>query len=264
MSHRGLTRALSWTFVFLASTLSPEAAFAGRLEPAADSPGWMHLGADVLLVLHIAGGAIGIASGTIASLSKKGARVHRISGWIFFVSMATCYVIAAGVAPFLEEGWRTNTVAAVFSLYLLLSGVRAARVRCVTSGLEAQLGLLLAGSVTALGMLFAIQGAQDPTGTLDGSPPQAFITFILGGLAATADEARLLRRGELRGRARLARHIWRMCASFFYASGSFFLGQPQVFPAWFNATPLPSLLAFFPLFVMVWFLWDYRPRASAA
>jgi len=258
VSRPGTSRTSSWMFLFFAMTLWPATAGAGRLEPAADSPAWMHLGADLLLVLHIAGGAIGIISGAVASLSKKGARVHRASGWVFFISMATCYVVAAGVAPFLDEGWRTNTVAAVFSLYLLLSGVRAARVKKLKGGLEARIGVLIAGSVFGIGVLFAIQGASHPTGTLDGSPPEAFITFIVGGLAATVDEVRLLRRGELRGRSRLVRHIWRMCASYFYASGSFFLGQPQVFPGWFNATPLPSLLAFFPLLVMAWYLWVYR------
>lgn len=52
-----------------------------------------------------------------------------------------------------------------------------------------------------------------------------------------------------------------MCSSFFLASGSLFLGQPQVFPAWFNASPLPFLLAFAPIMALVY--WMAKTRLSA-
>jgi hypothetical protein len=37
--------------------------------------------------------------------------------------------------------------------------------------------------------------------------------------------------------------------SIFIASGSLVFGQPQVFPTWFNQSPLPDLLSFAPLLV---------------
>jgi hypothetical protein len=259
-----MLRIAQLAFIVLAPLHAASVASAETLQPSADAPAWAYLGVDLLLFLHIGGGALGIASGVVASLSRKGAQVHRIAGRVFFLSMATCYLIAAGIAPFLVDEQRTNTVAAVFALYLLFTGVQAARVRTIRSGFAAQFGLLVAGSVTGLGILFAVQGANHPTGTLDGSPPEAFITFIIGGVAATVGEVRLLIGKQLSGRSRVVRHLWRMCASFFYASGSFFVGQPQVFPDWFNETPLPSLFAFFPLLVMLASLWAYRRRRRGA
>ena len=97
-------------------------------------------------------------------------------------------------------------------------------------------------------------GAASPTGTVDGSPPQAFILFAVAGSAAAAGELNVILRRGLSGAARIARHLWRMCFSWFIAAGSLFLGQPQVFPDWFNASPLPVLLAFTPLIAMVTWL----------
>jgi hypothetical protein len=38
-------------------------------------------------ILHIGAGAIGLASGTVAALARKGGRVHRRAGTVFVISM---------------------------------------------------------------------------------------------------------------------------------------------------------------------------------
>jgi hypothetical protein len=40
----------------------------------------------------------------------------------------------------------------------------------------------------------------------------------------------MIARGGVFGAARIARHLWRMCAALYIAVMSFFLGQSQVFP----------------------------------
>lgn len=128
------------------------------------------------------------------------------------------------------------------------------------------LGLAIALTIATLGFYFMYLGANSPTGIADGSPPQAFFIFALAGSAAAAGDLKLILRRRISGPARLARHLWRMCFSLFLASGSLFLGQPQVFPIWFNASPLPFVLAFAPLVAMVvWLaLVRRRPRARMA
>ena len=245
------------TLVSLTATVALMSLFASAqaatLEVDPDAPAWAHLGADALLYSHIAGGAIGLLTGVIAVLSRKGALVHRSAGKLFLVAMFVAYLIGAGVAPFLHEGQRPNFVAGILALYLLISGWRTVRKPVIEAGSGAIIGLIIASSITALGFYFRHLGAKSPTGTIDGSPPQAFILFAaLGSFAATGDLHLVLRR-RLSGSARLARHLWRMCASFFIAAGSLFLGQPQVFPDWFNASPAPFLFAFAPLLAMgIW------------
>lgn len=218
------------------------------------APRWMHWGAWSILALHIAGGAVGIVSGLIASGARKGRKLHRISGTLFFRAMFISYVIAAVVSPLMTTGQRPNFVAGVLALYLLLSGVSAARRRNFTASYVERLGLFAALFVTGMGVWFAAIGLHSASGTVDGSPPQAFLIFVLFGAIAIYGELRVLVKKKLSEVERQRRHLWRMCASFFIASGSLFLGQSQLFPNWFNESILPSLLAFTPLMVMIYFI----------
>ncbi len=68
----------------VAVALLPSIALADTLQARPDDPAWMHLGADALLSAHIAGGAIGMVTGGVALASRKGQRVHRAAGSVFF------------------------------------------------------------------------------------------------------------------------------------------------------------------------------------
>ncbi len=229
-------------------------AWGDTLQVPDDAPSWVHFGATALLLLHIGGGVVGIVSGAIASTVRKGRKAHKISGRVFFGGMLVAYVIAAVVAPFIASGQRPNFVAGILALYLLLWGVSAAWRRNFQASLWEKVGLAAALFVTAMGGWFAYTAAQSPSGTVDGSPPQAFVVFVVLGLAAVVGEIRVLIRGALSNVERQKRHLWRMCGSFFIAAGSLFFGQPQVFPVWFNESLLPDLLSFAPLFVMIYWL----------
>jgi len=42
-----------------------------------------------VLVLHISGGSVGLLSGAVALISRKGSRPHKIAGNVFFITMLT-------------------------------------------------------------------------------------------------------------------------------------------------------------------------------
>ena len=90
------------------------------------------------------------------------------------------------MAPFLQTGQRPNFVAGVMALYLLISGTMAARRRDATAGAAEVIGLIVALAITAAGLTFMRMGAASPTGTVDGSPPQAFLLFTVAGVFAAA------------------------------------------------------------------------------
>jgi hypothetical protein len=96
--------------------------------------------------------------------------------------------------------------------------------------------------------------SDSPTGTIDESPPQAFVLFVVAGSLAFIGDLRVLIGKTLTNIQRTIRHLWRMCFSFFIASGSFFFGQASFFPDWFNASILPLALGFFPFFILLIFL----------
>lgn len=253
----------------VAAALLPSIALADTLQARPGDPAWMHLGANALLWAHIAGGAIGMVTGVVALASRKGQRVHRAAGTVFFVAMFAAYAIGAGVAPFLETGQRPNFVAGIMALYLLVSGAMAARRRDAKAGVPEVIGLIVALSITAAGVIFMRMGAASPSGTVDGSPPPAFLLFTIAGIFAAAGELNMLLRKQLSNVSRIARHLWRMCFSLFIASGSFFLGQMQVFPEAIQDSVLLPVLALAPLPVMLFWLGkvrfdDWRRRRAKA
>jgi hypothetical protein len=81
------------------------------------------------------------------------------------------------------------------------------------------------------------------------------LVALLGGLG----DRRMLQAGGVEGRARLKRHLWRMCTALFVAAGSFFLGPVQRIPEPLRGAPF----RFIPLLVlltMVYWLWRYRRK----
>lgn len=235
-------------------------ASATKLEVDAAAPLWMHIGAGVLLYLHIGGGALGILSGTVAIFSRKGEAIHRTAGKVFFVSMLVCYVVAVAVAPFLADGQRPNFIAGVMALYLLWTSWLAATRREPLVGVIEYAGLAVAVLIAAAGALFIHLGANDPSGTVDGSPPQAFTLFLIVGVIAALGDMHVIVRRSITGVSRISRHLWRMCMSLFIASGSFFFGQEQMLPDWLRGSLLQSIPVFLPLgAILIWLVWVRMP-----
>ncbi|WP_052691878.1 DUF2306 domain-containing protein [Teredinibacter purpureus] len=231
--------------------LLSSSASAARLTVEPDSSFFLHFGAAILLYAHIGGGAIGLLSGLIASLAPKGQKLHRFAGKIFFIAMFTSYLIGACVSPFLETEQKTNFVAAILALYLLVTGVLAAQRKTFRAGFAEKIGLIVALLITAMGVSFMVMSRQSVTGTVDGAPPQAFILFVVLGAIASVGELNVILRKTLTQRSRIIRHVWRMCLSFFIASGSLFFGQATLFPEWFNASLFPMIFGLFPIMVLI-------------
>jgi hypothetical protein len=119
-------------------------------------------------------------------------------------------------------------------------------------------GAAFALAFGVLSMIGGIEVARTATRSPDGAP--AGMIFFLGsiGLLAAAGDVRWIIRG-LSGTQRLMRHLWRMCFSFFIATGSFFLGQQQVFPKAWRGSVVWFVPALFPLVAMIFWLLRMRP-----
>ena len=201
------------------------------LQVSADSSLLIRAAATLILSVHISAGSIGLLSGAAALIFRKGSRLHRIAGNVFVVAMLTMSAIGACVAPFLPVPERASVLAGLLTFYLVLTAWTTARRRTANVGLF-DVGILCASlGITSAALIFIWMASNSPTGTLDGQPRQAFYLFvILGALAVVGDLRLLLSRG-IAGARRIARHVWRMCAALFIASGSLFLGQQQIFPS---------------------------------
>ncbi len=219
-----------------------------------DAPLWIRTAAQVLLVVHIGGGGIGLVSGTVALLARKGGKLHRGMGNVFFVSMLAMAGIGAVGALYLDD--RINSLAGFMTLYFLATGWATARRRKEGVGAFEIAALFYALAGASAAPILAWTASQTPDG---GWTPFYIFSSVIA-LAALCDLKVIVRRG-IPGAQRVARHVWRMCFALFVATLSVFLGQAEVFPAPLRESLLILVvLALSPLGFLIF--WMLRVRLS--
>ncbi len=210
-----------------------------------------------LLILHILGGSISLVAGTLAMIVRKGNRFHRLSGDVFTAAMLT--LATSGFWLAMLRSQVSNVIAAVLTFYLIASAWLAGRRRNGT-GLLDYAGLILCLSSAAGVLTLGFRAMFSGRGTDNGAP--AAMSFIFGGILmiAALGDVRVLVQGGISGRPRIVRHLWRMCVGLFIATGSFFLGQPQVFPPSLRGSIYLIVPAVLPIPLLIFWLVRVRFR----
>jgi len=183
-----------------------------------------------MLWIHVIAGLVALASGAVALYAVKGGDWHRRGGIGFTVAMLAMTGSAVIIAAYLRPNIG-NVIAGSLTGYLVVTGWLAVK-RSVAETRALLFGLMLVAfsagfSALALGGVAAAR----PNGAIDGIPAPAFYMFATVGIGAGLLDLRLLIAGEIRGKQRLARHLWRMGYAMWIATLSFFLGQADEFPA---------------------------------
>ena len=80
---------------------------------------------QILIYIHAAFGGIALLAGFIATLAKKGSRIHKKSGLIFFYAMMVSGIVAMFVALMPNHKSPFLFAVGIFSLYFVLTGKRA-------------------------------------------------------------------------------------------------------------------------------------------
>jgi uncharacterized membrane protein len=205
-----------------------------------------------LLALHIAAGIMGLLSGTAAMVFRKGSRRHGLAGDVFVVSMLTMAACAVWLAILKHQPG--NVVGGVFTFYLVATAWMTARRRNGSTSLFDWAALmipLLGGTIL---WISGVELARSHVTATDGVP--VGIRFFMGSvmLLAAAGDLRMMVGGAVTGGRRIVRHLWRMCFGLFIATGSFFLGQQQVFPVFVRGSNVLFVLAILPLVLMIFWL----------
>jgi hypothetical protein len=222
------------------------------LPVGAESPWLVQAAAATILFAHIAGGTVGMISGTMALAFRKGGRAHILAGNVFFVAMLVMAGIGGFVAPFLvtAEGNPKlfDSAAGFFTCYLVVTSWLTVRRKAGTIG-RAEVAAFVFASSLAAAIVLVGRTRGDATGY-----------YGLGGiiaLAAALDLKVILNRG-IAGGPRIARHLWRMCLALFVAVGSFFLGQQRQMPEFMQGSPWLSVPPLAVLAAMVFWLLKLR------
>ena len=221
-----------------------------------------------LLPVHISAGVVAILSGTAAMSFRKGSSRHALAGKVFVAAMQTLGASAVYLA--LMKDQMSNVLGGTFAFYLVATGWATARRGDGETGIFDWVALLIP-SLVGIGLwilgLGVVYGHAKPA---NGVPLGMY--FFMGSvmLLAAAGDIRMLVRGGVFGAKRIVRHLWRMCFGLFIATGSFFLGQQQVFPAWLRGSPALFIPALLPLVLLifwvfrVWFSSTYRNKPATA
>jgi hypothetical protein len=205
-----------------------------------------------ILILHISAGIAGLLSGTAAMSFRKGSHRHRVSGDVFVVSMLIMGACGSYLA--LMKHQMNNVFGGLLTFYLVTTAWLAGRRRDEGTSVFDWGALLMALAIGASLLTLGIRVANGQGDPQAGVPIGMY--FFMGSvpLLAAAGDIRMLVRGGISGRQRLVRHLWRMCFGLFIATGSFFLGQQQVFPAWLRRTNILFVPAILPLILLIFWL----------
>lgn len=214
-----------------------------------------------LLVLHISGGMIGLLSGAVAVIYRKGSRGHRQAGNVFVASMLVMAAAASCLAYMKQQ--TGNFYGGLLAFYMVATAWATARrgENERPTGVLDWIAFLFAMAIGSIGLIRGVQEAAGTRATPSGVPVfmDIFMSSVI--LLAGLGDLRMLVRG-ISGRQRIARHLWRMCFGWFIATGSFFLGQQQVFPAAWRGSPAFLVPALLPLVLLIF--WMIRVRFAKA
>jgi len=183
-----------------------------------------------LLLLHVCGAVVGLLSGFLAMLFRKGSGLHAAAGSVFFISMMCMSSSAAVIAAFIRPN-AANFLVGVLTFYLVSTAWVAARRRDGKPGLFDWGALSLVAADGICGVIWGLQAAGGPRGLKDGMP--AALYFIFGSIALlhASSDIRMIRRGGVVGAKRIARHLWRMSFALLITTFSLFPGQAKLFSA---------------------------------
>lgn len=215
--------------------------------------------------LHIGAGTIALFAGVVALSAAKGGTLHRRAGTIFVIAMLTMALFADYLAV-VRPDQLPNLLVGTFTFYLIVTAW------LTVSRPEGQHGWIEKAAFAVILCLFlpflllSFQLATGMTPFLKSATPfrgpvliALYVFTAVIGIAVFTD-LKVLVAGGIRGRARIERHLWRMCLGLAMAAGSAFTnGFPRLLPP---GVHMPLLALFMPQFIVigVLFFWLIRVR----
>lgn len=196
-----------------------------------------------ILTAHVAGGVLGLLSGLVAVLARKGARLHRAAGAVFIAALPVNGATAAALGVLHADAG--DVFGGLTTVYLVATAWLAVRRKARRTSLG-EIAACLAALAAAALILLGPALAGEPDTALS---PADYGAAGFYGFLGLADLSVILR-GGLAGAQRIARHLWRMLLGFAIAVGSFFPGQLHLFPRAIREIE-PVFLLFTPLFFVL-------------
>lgn len=213
----------------------------------------MSISVSTALAFHITAGTFGLLSGAGAMAFRKGSRLHRAAGNVFFVAMLAA--AASGAYVGFMKSSMASVIGGVVTFYFVATAWATVMREERKVGVFEYGALFYAMALATACLTFGVE-ANSGNGVKDGFPAAYYFTF--GGLAAFAAalDLKVIVQQGIAGAHRIARHLWRMCSALLFASASLFLGNPQVFPTFIREAQLLNVPV--PLVIVLLVFWLIR------
>jgi len=182
----------------------------------------------VLLWGHIIMGSIGLVSGSVNMICKKGTMTHKIVGKIFYISLGIAMVLSIPIS--IDKSNHFLFIIAIWTLYMLITGVRALHI--LSSNKVKMIDWVITGAMAIFGFaLLIIAFRYFIHSQIFGSVPLVFgiisMFFVRNDISYFKTESGLLSKS-------MSIHIQRMAGAFISSTTAFLV---------VNNTILPSVLA---------------------
>ncbi|CAN5331406.1 hypothetical protein BH09BAC3_BH09BAC3_29040 [soil metagenome] len=213
---------------------------------------------EILKPIHIFAGSLTLISGLVAMTSRKGQNTHRLSGKIFFWSMAVTTLLGLNAGIFKPE-LHIFIPIAIISFYQAATGYRILFIKTLNKGQKPQIidwvltiGMLLTSSVFI--MLGIINMSTDIFFSI------VLFAFSTIGLYCCGVDLYNYIKKPTNKFYWLFIHIFRMSHGFIAALTAFLVNNSKLFPF------LPQvLLLIIPIAVgqpmISWIIWNYNRKA---
>ena len=208
----------------------------------------------IILPIHIFAGMLALLLGYVALFSKKGATVHRKAGIGFVIAMIVMSLSGALVASFKWD--RGSIIAGLLTCYFVVTGFMT--VKPVPHHRRVQIGAMIAAFVLGLFAIWAGTWLAQ-RGRPEAAPMFLFSAMSIGGAIG---DLRMMRAGGIEGKARIKRHLWRLCFAMWVAAASFFWGPQNRIPELIRIPALLPIPVLTPIVVMLFWLWRMRGKKA--
>jgi uncharacterized membrane protein len=215
-------------------------------------------------IFHIGAGTLALISGAVAIFVRKGGRLHRTAGTVFFFAMLVMAVFA-GYLAVVRPGQIVNLFISIFTLYLVVTGWLTVQRKDGETGAAEKAALAVAILLSAPFVILSFQLAfhlpllVTSAVPLKGPVLVAIYGFTAVLVIAAIGDARVAFGGGIAGAPRIARHLWRMCVGLTLATGSAFTnGLARFLPGPYHVPLAFFLPQFVPLALLIY--WMVRVR----
>ena len=214
---------------------------------------------EILKYIHILAGSLTLICGTIAMLSRKGQKTHRLVGQIFFWSMTITTVLGLNAGIFKPE-FRLFIPIALISFYQVASGYRILYIRTLHKGQQAKpVDWLLAVGMLLTSNVFIYMGIMN----LNSDIFYAIVLFSFStiGIYCSLVDIYNFTKKPTNKYYWLFIHIFRMSHAFIAALTAFLVNNAKLFPF------LPEvLLLIIPIAfgqpIITYTIWQYRKKMN--